>query len=73
MYSYSGVRHYYNKYWYIVESIPRLSWFKPSNKIQKKVEEKIINMTSKIKARIKQIKKDNRANKELKNSNKQGS
>ena len=30
-------------------------------------------MTSKIKARIKQIKKDNRANKELKNSNKQGS
>ena len=51
--------HYYNKCQYIVELIPCLFQFKLSDKIQKKVEEKIANITPEIKAYIKQIKKDN--------------
>ena len=57
-----GKRHYYDKCWYIVESNPRPSWFKPSDKIQKEVDEKIANATPEIKARIEQIKKDDQAN-----------
>ena len=52
-------RHYYNKCWYIVESNPHPSWFKPSDKIQKEVDEKIANTMLEIKAHIEQIKKDN--------------
>jgi len=64
-----GKRHYYNKCWYIVESIPRPSWFKPSDEIQK-VDEKIANATPEIKARIEQIKKDDQANKKDDRANK---
>ena len=57
-----GKHHYYNKCWYIVESNPRPSWFKPSDKIQKEVDEKIANATPEIKAHIEQIKKEDQAN-----------
>ena len=68
-----GKRHYYNKCWYIVESIPRPSWFKPSDEIRKKVEEKIANATPEIKARIEQIKKDDQAKQKPKEGNKKNS
>ena len=68
-----GKRHYYNKCWYIVESIPRPSWFKPSDEIRKIVEEKIANATPEIKARIEQIKKDDQAKQKPKEGNKKNS
>ena len=67
-----GKRHYYNQCWYIAESTCPSGW-KPNDKIQKKVDDKIANATPEKKARIEQIKKDDQANKKPKDGNKQSS
>ena len=54
-----GKRHYFNQCWYIAESTRPSGW-KPNEEVQKKVEEKIANATPEVKARIEQIKKDDR-------------
>ena len=67
-----GFRHFFNQCWYIAE-LTRPSWFKPNAEIQKKVEEKIASATPRTKARIEQIKKDDRANQKPKDGNQQSS
>ena len=66
-----GKRHYYNQCWYIAESTRPSGW-RPNDKIQKKVDDKIANATPEKKARIEQI-KDDQANKKPKDGNKQSS
>ena len=65
-----GKRHYFNQCWYIVESTRPSGW-KPNEEIQKKVEDKIANAKPEFKARIEQIKKDDKDNQKPNDGNQQ--